>query len=216
MPQGVRVRISPGAPKVKVMKKNVFGLFSIPIMIIEEFISDNERLELINQIKKLEFGKHDAVTEGSTSTHFNGTTNLLHSIDTEKFDNLLERINTQLNYFAEMYGLNTLELTNSWVNRQTIGSKLKTHSHPDSKISGVLYLQTDDKSSQLYFYNPNPYNKIQNFNVTTEFNWSWYSLKPINCQLILFPSWLEHGSNDDQNQTDERIALSFNSNFRRI
>ena len=35
---------------------------------------------------------------------------------------------------------------------------------------------------------------------------------PKNGDLLIFPSWLRHGSNHETNQTDGRIVLSFNTN----
>ena len=42
------------------------------------------------------------------------------------------------------------------------------------------------------------------------YNYEWYKIEVKNCQLVLFPSWLKHGKNDDINQMDDRMVVSFN------
>ncbi len=49
---------------------------------------------------------------------------------------------------------------------------------------------------------------IENFN---ENNYGYISFKPEIGDLILFPGWLMHGSHNDINLSEERIALSFNT-----
>jgi uncharacterized protein (TIGR02466 family) len=83
--------------------------------------------------------------------------------------------------------------------------------HPGSSISGVLYLKVDKNSSKIYFYNPNPYNVILRKKQHNINNYEYMFFQPEIGDLILFPSWLKHGSDVDENMSEERIALSFNT-----
>jgi uncharacterized protein (TIGR02466 family) len=76
----------------------------------------------------------------------------------------------------------------------------------------VLYLKVDENSSKIYFYNPNPYNILLKKKEHNLNNYEYVFFQPKTGDLILFPSWLQHGSHSDENMSDERIALSFNSN----
>jgi len=101
---------------------------------------------------------------------------------------------------------------NSWLNIQEPGSILKDHIHRNSIISGVLFLNTDEKSTPLYFHNPNPYlyySPIKDEH-HTQYSFEWYSFTPAIGDLILFPSWLKHGSNQIKNKLKDRMVLSFN------
>ena len=110
-------------------------------------------------------------------------------------------------------GYTHCKLTQSWINIQKEGSSLGAHTHPFSQVSGVLYLKCDDESNKLYFYNPNQ--MIDSVELDkdrfTEYSYELYYFKPQVGTLILFPSWLKHGSYGDTNKSEERIALSFNT-----
>ena len=99
-----------------------------------------------------------------------------------------------------------LEITNSWCNVQGERSTLNFHRHPDSIISGIIFLQVDDKSSKLYFQNPN------NIYVKCDDD---ICITPEPGLLLMWPSWLAHGSGDDTNMSTERIVVSFNTYFRK-
>jgi uncharacterized protein (TIGR02466 family) len=173
------------------MKGDLYALFSTPVMMFNNFISEEERKLLLDEINNIDHYDHGALNNGSKSTHtFNN-----RLIDRLAFKN------------------SKLQPTNSWSNQQTIGSSLKKHCHPDSKVSGALYLNVDDNSSKIFFYHPNPYLEMEDFKFDTEFNWKKYWFQPENCQLILFPSWLQHGSDESINETENRTVVSLNSKF---
>ena len=75
-----------------------------------------------------------------------------------------------------------------------------------SLISGIIFLQVDDKSSKLYFQNPN------NIYVKCDDD---ICITPEPGLLLMWPSWLAHGSGDDTNMSTERIVVSFNTYFRK-
>lgn len=102
------------------------------------------------------------------------------------------------------------EMQSSWFNIQNEGSSLNRHTHALSTISGAIYINVDDDSSMLYFYNPNQFNEFSVSSKNTEYTYDWYKFKPKNGDLFLFPSWLAHGSNGDQNNTKNRTVISFN------
>ena len=53
-----------------------------------------------------------------------------------------------------------------------------------AKISGVLYLNTDEKSSKLYFYNPNLLIVNHNYDFLNSSNFEYFSIVPKNNDLI--------------------------------
>ena len=44
----------------------------------------------------------------------------------------------------------------------------------------------------------------------TDYSYEYYYFKPQMGTLLLFPSWLKHGSNQVINKSNERILISFN------
>ena len=116
-------------------------------------------------------------------------------------------------YFQEVYAPKfevQPYITQSWANYTDKGQFHHKHEHPNSFISGVLYLSADPKLDKIYFYK----NGYQQIKVPTE-NWnhwnseSWWFEVATN-KLILFPSSLTHMV--ETVQSDEtRISISFNT-----
>lgn len=188
------------------MYKSILNLFPVPVFTVDNFITDSERTNLLLEVKKQDHQKHSAFTKSSFSTHKPGVNFL-------KETNLLQRTTNLLNEFASSYGLNELHITTSWSNIQNCGSELIDHMHPNSKISGCIYLNVDENSSKIYFHNPNPYVIFEDFTGESPYNHHYYWLQPKNNQLIMFPSWLKHGSNKEENKTKGRVSIAFNSEF---
>jgi uncharacterized protein (TIGR02466 family) len=102
-----------------------------------------------------------------------------------------------------------LKITQSWCNYSKPGQFHHKHAHPNSYISGVFYVQTND-NDRIYFYRDgwqqikfpaeqwNPYNSE-----------SWW-FEATAGKLILFPSSLTHMVPEVKGD-DTRISLSFNT-----
>jgi len=100
-------------------------------------------------------------------------------------------------------------ITQSWLNMNKKDMYHHGHRHPNSYISGVLYLQTLP-NDRIEFLSENIMSSI--FRVSEYNDWNsdlrWVSLTKHD--LVLFPSSLTHGV--PPNQTEEvRISLSFNT-----
>tara|TARA_Y100001970_G_C13995846_1_gene730687 strand:- start:158 stop:763 length:606 start_codon:yes stop_codon:yes gene_type:complete len=184
---------------------NIIPLFPTPIGQVSDFITDDERLELIKFIKNTKHVEHGSIRGDGVSTFNN------NSYGVSK--NLKDRLEQQVNNYAQEYGVSpNLTLDNIWSNIQNVGSVLDEHYHANSIVSGALYLNVND-SCYLTFHNPNPYiyfTEIVEHN-PCNFEWQRYFVK--NGDLILFPSWLKHGHHDHVNTMDNRMVISFNTNF---
>jgi len=193
------------------MSKSVISLgeemevFPTPITVVPNFLDKEERNNLISYAKgNISFVAHPALSDGSKSSHYTHKSVLSsYNIDLEK------KIELEIIKVAKRMGLPDAVLDNSWINIQTKNTILKIHNHNHSHISGAIYLKVDDDSSKLYFYNPNPYISMFSYENQNKFNYEYICIQPQNGDLILFPSWLKHGS-DDINKTKERMVLSFN------
>jgi uncharacterized protein (TIGR02466 family) len=169
------------------------------------FLNTKECSGVLKQLKKIKTFKHPCLTGKAASTH---TLQSSFSLD----DNLRNKLTQKINDYATQYGIAKLKLDNSWINIQSKKSLLIKHSHPNSIISGVLYLKADKNSSPLHFYNPNPFLSFIDIKNITGINSPTYYVTPATGSLFLFPSWLLHGS-EKLNNSKERIALSFNTAY---
>jgi uncharacterized protein (TIGR02466 family) len=115
-------------------------------------------------------------------------------------------------YFTEVYAPKhdvKLRITQSWLNYTKEGQFHHKHAHPNSLISGVLYLKADETKDKIYFFKDN-YEQIK---LTTEkfnlFNSTSWWIPVAAGDLVLFPSSLTHMV--ETVQGDERISLAFNT-----
>ena len=102
-----------------------------------------------------------------------------------------------------------LRITQSWLNYTKPGEHHHKHAHPNSFISGVLYMKALRESDKIYFFNE----KYRPIDLPTN-NWNLYNSKSWwfevgTGDLMLFPSSLTHWV--DHVQGDERISLAFNT-----
>ena len=105
-----------------------------------------------------------------------------------------------------------LRITQSWCNYTGLGEAHHKHHHPNSIISGVYYVQTNDED-KIYFYNE----KVENskFSVSTteynRYNSVFWWIPTAEISLVLFPSDLRHSVESRNTDDPDRISLSFNT-----
>lgn len=190
-------------------ENNTALIFPTFLKIHKNFINKSECSKIIKELKKINLKDHKALTQDKAKSSHNNNKNINHVLG--------KNINTELllliNQYAKEYGLSELKITNSWYNIQLKNSVLSSHSHPSSIISGALYLKTDSLSSKIFFHNPNPYISFTEFKEHNHYNFNHVYFNVDVGSLILFPSWLMHGSNATENKSDERICFSFNTQY---
>ena len=116
--------------------------------------------------------------------------------------------------YASMLGVKmycTQDIVTSWVSIQNVGSVHKRHKHTGSQIAGVIYLNVDERSNHITFYNPNEFPSFAPLSILNKYNLEKQTFKPELGTLYLFPAWLGHGSDDMINGTPDRTIFSFNT-----
>jgi uncharacterized protein (TIGR02466 family) len=102
-----------------------------------------------------------------------------------------------------------LRITQSWVNYSEPGQFHHKHAHPNSYVSGVFYVQTNE-NDKIYFYKDG-YQQIkfppEKWNEWNSESW-WF--EAAEGKLILFPSNLTHMVPTVEGDV-VRTSLSFNS-----
>lgn len=105
----------------------------------------------------------------------------------------------------------SLQIESCWA---IVNGKLaanSVHTHPNSILSGVYYLQVPENCGVISFYDPRPSAQILVPPITKFSPWTLpkISYKPQVGTMLIFPSWLSHGV--EMNLSRElRISLSFN------
>ena len=114
---------------------------------------------------------------------------------------------------------NTIEMrASAWVNINSPGSYNRLHSHPDSHLSGVMWIKAPKDCGVISFDNPNGHHTYAEINsYDQKFNDKYfihhsYWLPPIEGRMIIFPSYLQHEVEENKSNED-RISVSFNVNL---
>jgi uncharacterized protein (TIGR02466 family) len=190
-------------------------LFKTNIYVEDDFIKNNQIQDIVNYTKdNLNFLDHGLLKGNSTST-YKSNNNIIDDLskNLSSCKNLIKFFNEKILKCCEEIGISKpLNILNSWINIQNKDGRLARHSHPNSVLSGVLFLKVNDNTNNLYFHNSNPYVFNNNYDEDKNTNFQWFCLKPKNGQLVMWESWLQHSSLEEINN-EERIVLSFNANF---
>ena len=165
--------------------------------------------------EELDFFKRTQESKDRVINHGNTHTNDHYILDNPELSELKKNLTEKVNlYFRDVYKIDEdikIYITISWVNYTETGEYHHSHNHPNSVISGVYYIETDE-SDTITFSTP-WLNKLTMFMNPTEYNqWNseewWYPTRKNT--LLLFPSKLTH--HVDQVKSDKtRISLAFNT-----
>jgi uncharacterized protein (TIGR02466 family) len=121
-------------------------------------------------------------------------------------------------YFLHVYQPKTpkharLTLTQSWLNFTKKGEHHHVHTHPNSIVSGCLYISAKQNEDMITFQKREmPQFQIETDNVN-EFNSLEMSVPVATNDIVLFPSNMLHRV-PETTSSDIRISLAFNSFFR--
>lgn len=101
-----------------------------------------------------------------------------------------------------------VRITQSWVNFTVKGESHHQHNHPNSLLSGVLYIAAEQDS--ITFIQPE--RKLFSIPpaINNNYNAEKCSFKPSTNEIIVFPSYLFHQV-ETKHSDGERISLAFNA-----
>jgi len=142
-----------------------------------------------------------------------------HVLDRPEFTELKKNIKTHIdNYVHELIGATRdqrWEISSSWVNRSAKGHYHANHWHSNSLVSGVFYLRTDEKSGAICFHKDRGHRNLWGDTISIDFakptvyNSPAVSILPVDGDLLLFPSLLNHSVMANESSID-RYSLAFN------
>ena len=178
----------------------------------EEFILQNEMVEWI-----LEYSKtHD----GDIISNQNGWQSKTHFyVDNESFSKYADYIFPRIKTLIFEYYCQPFELLNMWLNVNPKGAYNITHTHPNSDLSGVLWIDSEPLlSGNIVFNHPNAHAQYNVISALKDeykekyFISNTYFFSPDPGKMIIFPSNVSHYVEENQS-TLSRISISFNLRF---
>ena len=186
----------------------LYQLFPEPVYIsnLERKLT-KEELKTVDEYKKETYKNEGNITSNDTYVLENKTlTNLKEDLTTkvkEYFNKIICTSNSIIPY-----------ITQSWINYTETNQFHHRHSHSNSYISGVFYIDAQREVDSITFCKPKADETIK-LHVTeyNPFNSTTFRCPVETGNVFLFPSRLTHGV-DRKKGTNTRISLSFNVFFK--
>ena len=189
------------------IESNILGLFPTPIYKsnLNRNYTKEENAIFLN--KKMDFMKNEGNKTSLNSYILNNKN--------------LKILKNQLNLFIADYLKNLVNvknniqpyITQSWLNYTDKSEFHHTHEHPNSYISGVLYISAKEEFDKIVFWKKK-YEQIKlsvnEFNLYNAESW-WIPVK--TGDIILFPSSTTHSVFVKEGE-NTRISLAFNVFFK--
>ena len=185
------------------MEATINGIFPTPIYIskVDRKLTPLE-LKFADKNKK-DFYKNDG----------NITSNNNYILNEKPFANIKKELYLKVkDYFDKVISPAnkiTPYITQSWLNYTETNQYHHKHSHPNSLVSGVFYINCHEQHDKIKFFN-DMYKtirlEVKDWNIWNSETW-WFSVK--TGDVILFPSSLTHMVETKQGD-NTRISLAFN------
>jgi uncharacterized protein (TIGR02466 family) len=185
------------------VEANINGIFPTPIYIstLNRELTSDELLFIDNT--KLDLHKNEG----------NNTSNDNYILNNKAFKDLKADLDLKVqDYFQKVISPTdaiTPYITQSWLNYTETNQFHHKHAHPNSLVSGVFYINCDDKFDKIKFFKDRYQTikpEIKDWNIWNSESW-WFSVK--TGDVILFPSSLTHMV-ETKEGTNTRISLAFN------
>lgn len=185
------------------MEATINGLFPTPIYIskLDRDLTNKELLFIDKN--KLDIYKN----EGNTTSNDN------YILNKKEFEKLKKELDLIIeDYFNKIIcPSNNIKpyITQSWLNYTETNQYHHKHAHPNSLVSGVFYINCNEKHDKIKFFNDKYQTikiEIKDYNIWNSESW-WFPVK--TGDIILFPSSLTHMV-ETKEGTNTRISLAFN------
>ena len=185
-------------------KSSINGIFPTPIY----------TSKLNRELTKKELSFIDKTKSDCNKNEGNITSNDSYILNNKIFKDLKKELDLRVkDYFDKIICPdNNIKpyITQSWLNYTETNQYHHKHAHPNSLISGVFYINCDEKFDKIKFFKRNNYEtikiEIKKWNLWNSENW-WFPIK--TGDIIMFPSSLTHMVENKQG-TNTRISLAFN------
>ena len=186
------------------IESNINGIFPTPV-----YISKLNRELTSKELSFIDKAKLDVFkNEGNTTSNNN------YILNEKPFSNIKKELDLIVqDYFDKVISTSnniTPYITQSWLNYTETNQYHHKHSHPNSLISGVFYINCDDKFDKIKFFNDKYETikvEVKDWNLWNSRSW-WFTIK--TGDVILFPSSLTHMV-ETKEGTNTRISLAFNT-----
>jgi uncharacterized protein (TIGR02466 family) len=199
--------MKPTSSITTIVEPEISGVFPTPV-----YISHMDRPFTPSEMEILQNAEQKTVANAGNTTSANNY--ILNEPGLESIRNILTAHTAEFikRIYSPKYEI-VPYITQSWVNYTKKNQSHQTHEHPNSFISGVLYINANETHDKINLHKKS-YQQIKP--VPSEWNWynsdSWfYTVK--TGMIILFPSGTTHNVETKEGD-NKRISLAFNTFFK--
>jgi len=110
----------------------------------------------------------------------------------------------------EAYTEHGYYVSNSWINYHGFGGQTETHHHGNAVLSIAAYINFPKDGGYIQFRDPLEYQKgflLKNYD---DEMFGWKTIEATTGDVILFPGWLRHRTQSNNNKTQKRWVLTTN------
>lgn len=189
----------------------ITNLFSTPISIID--LDEKEKNTINGEIEKYinELQFKTVNVDGKNCKYFNIPERTSEYLLDDYLSNTKQLLLKKLDGYIYSVREKTLEelklkVTRNycWLTKSFTNNYFTAHHHSHLGISGVYYYDVSDNCGSLYFKSVDKFPEISPLYERPDI----YEIQPRNGRMVMFPGWLEHGTNPN-NSLDNRISLVF-------
>jgi uncharacterized protein (TIGR02466 family) len=185
------------------MEATINGIFPTPIY----------TSKLNRELTPLELDFVEKVRKESYYNGQNTTSNSNYILNEKPFLNLKKELDLRVkDYFEKVISSTDLVIpyiTQSWLNYTETNQYHPKHSHSNSFVSGVFYINCHEELDKITFFNDGHKTikpEVKTWNLYNSESW-WFPVKTND--IIMFPSSLNHMV-ETKEGTNTRISLAFN------
>lgn len=193
------------------MEYNFYSLFSIPVLEASIEVS----AEIIDYIHSLEYKRTD-FNNADISIFQNILDHPIFGDYSDKIDSLVSEFVFEISKFDQSKLF--LDRVASWSNRHHYSDWAQDHSHVNSFVSGVWYLETPENCGDLNLQSPHigfglplDYPRVE----YNDYNSHSCTLKAMKNKIYIFPSTLRHSVFRNESE-HVRTSIAFNYYARGI
>lgn len=177
-----------------------------PDDLIKKVTSDIEAIRSVDNATRSHVPQYDPrVYVTSDDLHTNHT-----------FRDLTEALNQVMTQAAvdQALSFDNVYCTGMWANISKNTYAHPEHNHPNSWMSGILYLKSPKGSAPTLFSDPRTVRQVVQYDTLedNQLNGFQFVNQPTVGEIVLFPSWVKHSvpPSIEMSDTEERITLAFN------
>jgi len=190
-----------------ISKKEVLTVF--PTNIFKGTLDDTSLCDKLEKsIRKLHRNKNGPHVEKNEFVSYDNI------YDNEEFKDLnrivLEESNEILNFYRVVRDDHYISAM--WANITTQNNKHMLHIHPNSYLSGIIYVKAPLNCGNTTFSDPRPAARMMepDYYEFNNNNSGVFRIKPSKGDILFWPSWLPHGVEKGSNQGTDRVVVAFN------